>query len=181
MPRFTNSIIQVSEAGDFETQIQKLFNQLRLEATQRPDNFGLFVVDTDKTPKDYNYSNILTDSGSGRITSGLKSLELISVQCSGSDVDNLFLFDNVIYAGSASEFKSADNTALTNLVIANIGLEVIVAALAEITTVGIRDKALKMGRDVKVGNFYPDNYKKYILSESKKLVRLYIQKQNQIS
>ena len=179
MPRFTNSIIQVSEAGDFETQLEKLYNQLRLEANQRPDNFDSVISDTQKTPQDYNYSNILKDSGSGRITSGLKSLELISVTCSGSDVDNLFLFDNVIYAGSSSQFKTADDKTLTNLVIANLGLEVIVAALSDETTADIKEQSLKMARDVKVGNFFPDNYKKYILSEAKRLTRLYIQKQNQ--
>lgn len=180
MPRFTNSIIQVSEVGDFETQIKKLYTQLRLEATKRPDNFNSFIDNISKTEQDYNYSNVIKDSGSGRTSAGLKSLELLSVMCSGADIANLFLFDNVIFAGSPNEFKSANNIKLINLVIANLGLELIVDSLAGNITQNLRDTALRMGTDVKVGNFYPDMYKKYILTESKKLVRLYIQKIKQI-
>lgn len=181
MPRFTNSIIQVSGSGDFETQIEKLYNKLRLESSAAPDNFNNVILISEKTPKDYNYSNILTDGGSGRITSGLKSLELMGILCSGTEVSNLFLFDNVIYVGTISQFKTYNDDKLTELVISNLGMDTIVSELSESTTEAFRNKCLLMGKDVRVGIFSPDTYKKYILAEAKRLTRLYLRKKNQIS
>lgn len=179
MPRFTNSIIQVSGSGDFETQIQKLYNKLRLESSSPPNNLDNVLLSSEKTPKDYNYSNILTDGGSGRVSSGLKSLELLSILCSGTEISNLFLFDNVIYVGTVNQFKTYNDDKLTELVIANLGMELIVSELADSTVEAFRSKCLLMGKDVKVGVFSPDTYRKYIISECKRLTRLYLRKKNQ--
>lgn len=176
MARYTNSIVEVSSLGDFETQIEKLFRQLRAQAVNSPN-----TTDTTfepPTPKqDYQYSSILVDYGNGRITSGFKSLELLSILCSGTLISNLFLFDNTIYTGSAAQFQTASDDTLTLLVLDNLGMTAIIDGLDSELTSTYRNTCLNIGKLVKVGAYTRDTYASYILTESKRLLKIYLRQE----
>ena len=172
MARFTN----VRTDNQTITAIQKLLQQNTLDGSSAlSTNFNNFLKNTNSTPQDYNYSSILTDSGFGRLEAGLKSLELLGLLCSGALLNNLFLFDNVIYHGSVDKFQNATDDQLINLVIVNLGLDVVIATLSDRTTEDFRSVCLRMGRDVKVGVFDPAVYSSYILLNGKALVKIYLQ------
>lgn len=174
MPQYTNSVVEVSESGDFETQINKLYRELLSGSTGKNSVASGSIDPSTIKPQDYSYSNILYDRGNGRITSGLRSLNLLSILCSGTTPQNLFLFDSVVYSGSVHQFKTGTDTALINLVIANLGMETIVINLPESSTTAFKDKCLKMGKDIKVGGFIVETYRQYTLAECKKLTKLYL-------
>jgi len=174
MPQFTNSVIEVSENGDFETQIEKLYRELRNSSVGKNSAESSKIAPSSVKPQDYAYANILYDRGNGRITSGLKSLNLLSILCSGTTPQNLFLFDNVVYAGSVYQFKNLDDTALIALVVANLGMETVVTNLSDQSTLPLRNKCLKIAKEIKVGSFVVETYRQYILAECKKLTKLYL-------
>jgi len=170
-------MVQVSGNGDFETQIQKLFNQLRQQSTDSINNYDNFVAALPTKEEDYTYSNILEDHGDGRISAGMKSLELLSIMCSGTAPGNLFLFDNVVVTGSVNEFKTGSDKQLTNLVIANLGMEIVISGLSTEATASYRNQCLKIAKEVKTGFFDIDAHGKYILRESRRLTKLYLREQ----
>lgn len=175
MARYTNSIVEVSSNGDFETQIEKLFKQLRAQATNAQAKSDV-RFDPEKA-KDYQYSSIIVDNGSGRISSGLKSLELLSVLCSGTSTSNLFLFDNTIYYGSAAQFHAANSDTLTSLTIANLGMSQVIAGLDNNTTAEYRNICLTIGKLVNAGAYTRDKYASYITKESKRLLKVYLRQE----
>jgi hypothetical protein len=176
MPQYTNSMRELSGAGNFESEIDKLFREMMAAATQG-DDVSSHLTSANVTAQDYQYSDILKDRGAGRISSGLKSLDLLSILCSGATPSNLFLFDNVIYSGNVSQIKSATDSELIDIVIANLGMELIVFNLPDTTTFAFKAKCLNIGKDVKVGYFEISTYNTYILSETKRLTRIYLKGQ----
>ena len=90
MLQYTNSFIEVSALGDFETEIQKMYNRLRREAASANSFVVSETAEGDPT-KDYMYSDILADRGRGKISKGLKSLELLAIIRTGTQPANLFL------------------------------------------------------------------------------------------
>ena len=172
MPQFSNQILEVSGGSEFISAVARLLNGQ--QTNSQPENSFANIIAAHIQRADYQFSDIITDEGNGRISAGIKSLDLLSILCAGEPPDNLFLFDNVIFAGSVNLIKSANPTELTDIVLKNLGMFTIVNGLANVTTVEFKDKCLQMGNDVKVGNFFIDKYKTYILSRAKTLTRSYI-------
>lgn len=175
MPRYSNSVVELSALGNFETEIRKLYRQRRAEAERPPINAtNAFAPNLNNVPEDYKFASILIDRGAGRISSGLKSLELLSLLCAGVPPNKLFLFDNVIYAGSATAFASGTDEELTKLVIANIGMTTIVDNLPPSRTANISSVALRIAKTVKSGGYTADMYSAFMRRESKDLTEIYI-------
>ncbi len=122
MLKYTNSFIEVSALGDFETEIQKLYNKLRRDATITSTRFEATPITEQDSTKDYLFSDILADVGRGKISTGLKSLELLSIIRTGTQPSNLFLFDNKIVYGTAASFNTAVSTDLVDIILKNIGM-----------------------------------------------------------
>lgn len=174
MPRYTNSFIEVSALGDFETQIQKLFRQMRNNST-KSSTAQVLSAQAEEIPAEVAYANIIIDNGNSRIKAGLKSLELLSILRSGTAPQNLFLFDNVIYFGSPSDFDTSDTEKLADIVIVNLGMQLVVDFLAEDTVQQFREVCGKIGMLVKTGKYTSDRYSSFITKESRRLVKLYIE------
>lgn len=175
MPIYSSKLTEVSALGDFETEVDKLMRQMRAGRYTTPEEFNQSNIGN---TGDYSYSSILVDNGKNRITSGLKALELISIMVSGTAPQNLFLFDNVIYVGTANDFKTANDSKLVELVLQNIGMSDIVESLSDQTTAQLRDKCLRVANLVKTGNYTSDIYSSYIKKESKRILNLYLENQS---
>lgn len=176
MPTYNNKFVEVSALGTFETEIEKLNRQVRngtLDGTSLTSNIS---VDVDSTkPKDYNYSNILIDNGTGRISAGLKSLELQSIIRSGTEPSNLFLFDNIIFYGTALDYDTTDEQRLIDLVLYNIGMKTIIDSLSDATTSEYKNICLKISKLVRTGNYQSTMYASYIKKQSVILVKKYLE------
>jgi len=177
MALMTTNLKEVSATGDFETQIQRLLRELRTAETGSKSPSKSFIADLQKKPTDYAYANILVDDGNGRITSGLRSLELLSLICSGTSPQNLFLFDSVIYTGSENDFKTANDKKLLQLVLQNLGMETVVSSLSDETTIDYKSFCLRIGNQVKTGTFVAATVDSFMLTESKRLVKLFLKKE----
>lgn len=173
MIKYTTSLRQISASGDLETAIEQLYRRLRTSLNKELSKSSL-QIEQEVTPTDYQYSNILVDNGSGRITSGLKSLELLSILCSGTSPQNLFLFDNIIYYGTVNDFKTKNDVDLIKIIIENLGMTAVINNLPSNITQEYKNICLKIAKLVKTGSYTADKYSAYIKTNSKKLVKIYI-------
>lgn len=174
-PNFANTFTEVTTSGDFETEIDKLLRRLRNNSLTITTESEQSLSDVTPTkPTDFNYSNILVDNGNGRIDAGLKSLELLSILRSGTLVQNLFLFDNIIYHGSPLDFDTTNNEELINLVIINVGMATVIGGLPEETTAQFKDVALDIATLVKNGKYSSDMFANFMRKEARKLVKIYV-------
>lgn len=136
-----------------------------------------YVPDTAEKDKNqlYQKTDTYLDDGTGRVSRGLRGLELLSKLCRGVNPADLFLFNNVIYASSPSAIKEANRDKLIEIVIANLGMTYVVQS-----TMGTHVKeteefmalAYTIGYQVKSGTFNPDQYKTQVLRFAKKLTYL---------
>lgn len=120
----------------------------------------------------YQNSDVFLDSGDGRVSKGLRGLELLSRLCRGVPQSNLFMFNNVIYASSPQAVKSANRDRLIEIVIANLGVAAIVENATPIApgeVENFRTLCHTIGYDVRSGNFQKENYKSRVLRSTKKL------------
>lgn len=175
MLKYTNSFIEVSALGDFETEIQKLYNKLRRDATITSTRFEATPITEQDSTKDYLFSDILADVGRGKISTGLKSLELLSIIRTGTQPSNLFLFDNKIVYGTAASFNTAVSTDLVDIVLKNIGMYDIINN-TEGDFSEFRGICLKIALKVKNGTYTSNIYSAYIKKESKKITKRYLNK-----
>lgn len=174
MPRYTNSFVEVSSLGNFETEIERLYRRIRNRSTDS-STAQVLSSQIDQTPVEVAYANITIDNGNSRTKAGLKSLELLSIIRSGTAPQNLFLFDNVIYFGSPSDFDTGDTEKLADIVIVNLGMQLVVDSLADNTVQQFREVCGKIGMLVKTGKYTSDRYSSFITKESRRLVKLYIE------
>lgn len=176
MPTYNNKFIEVSALGAFETEIEKLNRRVRNGTADSTSLNATDLADIVSTkPTDYNYSNILVDNGSGRITSGLKSLELLSIIRSGTSPANLFLFDNIIFYGTALDFDTTNEKQLIDLVLYNLGMKLIVDTLSERTTAEYKSICLKVAKLVRTGNYEASLYSSYLKRNSANLVKKFLE------
>lgn len=173
MPRYTNSFIEVSALGNLESEIQKLYRQIRNGTAKDDPSIETSTAATDPSTSK-TYANIVIDDGNARIKSGLKSLELLSILRSGTSPQNLFLFDNVIYVGSPVDFETSNEERLVSIVVQNLGMALVVDTLAEETTERFRGVCLKIAMLVKTGKYNSSMYSEYIIKESRRLVKLFV-------
>ncbi len=178
MARYTNNITIFSSNGKFEEEMKKLYKEHieSLTFDKNTENVQTFIL-AERIGKntDYTHSDILKDYGNGRISSGLKSLELISILCSGVSYQDLFLFDRVVYTGNVYNFKNSSDTELLVLVLSNLGMVQYIESLPSNITKEYIDICLKIGKHVKDGTFNLTSYKNYFIKESKKIVKLYLE------
>ncbi len=120
----------------------------------------------------YQNSNIFLDSGNGRVSKGLRGLELLSRLCKGVPSQNLFLFNNVIYSSNPNSVKNANRDELINIVIDNLGLTdtaanaiIIAPSLVE----NFRNSCYQIGYQVRSGVFQKETVESQMLVYGKKL------------
>lgn len=120
----------------------------------------------------YQNSNIFLDSGNGRISTGLRGLELLSRLCKGVPSQNLFLFNNVIYSSNPNAVKNANRDELISIVINNLGLTDTVAnavIIAPSLVENFRNACYQIGYQVRSGVFQKENVESQMLVYGKKL------------
>lgn len=120
----------------------------------------------------YQNSNIFLDSGNGRVSKGLRGLELLSRLCKGVPSQNLFLFNNVIYTSNPNAVKNANRDELIAIVIDNLGLTDTVAnavLIAPTLVANFRNACYQIGYQVRSGNFQKENVESQMLVYGKKL------------
>lgn len=157
-------------------EIDELFRNAKIQNTSSS------ISDVDVTrylnklnsKQDYLFSDILKDSGKGRVSTGLRSLELLSRLCAGADQSKLFLFDNVMYVSSPLTVRNASTDELYKIIYTNLGMSDIISNLPESQLSISRKLFLEIGNLVKSGNFQKENYRFKVLSECKRLTKVYI-------
>lgn len=120
----------------------------------------------------YQNSNVFLDSGDGRVSKGLRGLELLSRLCKGVPAQNLFLFNNVIYSSNPNAVKNANRDELIDIVINNLGLADVTAnavTVAPSLVNNFRDACYQIGYQVRSGNFQKENVESQMLIYAKKL------------
>lgn len=175
MALYSNNITIFSSNGKYEERMKQLYRE-HIEQLTFDKNVQTFILSERIGQRsDYTHSNILKDYGNGRISSGLKSLELISILCAGVSHKDLFLFDRTIYTGNVYDFKNASDEELRSLVLINLGMLQYIESLASNVTQDYTDMCLKIGKHVKDGTFNSLSFKNYFIKESKKIVKLYLE------
>lgn len=117
-------------------------------------------------------SDVYLDSGDGRVSKGLRGLELLSRLCKGVAPDSLYLFSNVIYYADANQVKNANDERLIEIVSVNLGMNFIEAAAEPITPSEVANFRLlckTIGYQVRSGVFKKEDYKSRVLQSGKKL------------
>lgn len=120
----------------------------------------------------YQNSNIFLDQGNGRVSKGLRGLELLSRLCKGVPSKNLFLFNNIIYSSSPNAIKNANRDELVSIVIDNLGLTDTVAnavIIAPTLVENFRTACYQIGYQVRSGLFQKENVESQMLVYGKKL------------
>ena len=117
-------------------------------------------------------SDVYLDSGEGRVSKGLRGLELLSRLCKGVAPDSLYLFSNVIYYSDAHAVKSASDERLIEIISANLGMNFIEAAAEPIApgeVTKFKTLCKSIGYQVRSGVFKKEDYKTRVLQSAKKL------------
>lgn len=158
------------------TEVAAFINGLTFPLNSDDGNTD-YVPDTNERDKDqlYQKTDTYLDDGTGRVSRGLRGLELLSKLCRGVNPADLFLFNNVIYASSPSAIKEADRNKLIEIVIANLGMTYVVQSTMRThakETEEFMTLAYTIGYQVKSGIFNPDHYKTRVLRFAKKLTYL---------
>lgn len=177
MPRYTNNLVVVSSNGKYAAEMNRIYREYinSLEGEYNDTNIRTFVAsERIGQQSDYTHSDILKDYGKGRISSGLKSLELLSILCSGVSHEDLFMFDRTIYYGDVYNFKNSSDEEMLASVLANMGMQIYIDNLPTHTAKDYRDLCLQIAKHVGDGTFVREQYKTYVLKESKRMVKLYL-------
>lgn len=120
----------------------------------------------------YQNSDVFLDFGSGRVSKGIRGLELLSKLCKGVDPNSLYLFNNVIYLSDANEVKKADRTRLIEIVRANLGVTNLIPAAESVSPSTVEEfdnLCYEVGYQVKMGTFREEDYKNRILIRARRL------------
>ncbi|QDJ96506.1 hypothetical protein Xoosp13_320 [Xanthomonas phage Xoo-sp13] len=135
------------------------------------DGYVVPEADTDRTAL-YQNSNVIVDYGDGRVSKGLRGLELLAKLCKGVDPSKLFLFNNVIYASTPGKIKSASNDELIDIIIINLGMELLVNKASQVSQSEVtkfRSLCYTIGYEVKSGTFKRENFSSRVLLATKRL------------
>lgn len=178
MPRYINNINIISSNGRYEEEMLRLYNeQMRnLDIQKSLENVQTFMIgERNAKHADYSYSNILKDYGKGRISDGLKSLELLSTLCSGVNHNDMFLFDRKTYYGTVYDIKNGTQQDLQKIILLNLGMYECITNLPIHVTKDYTKLIDEIGSHVKDGTFDINKYRTYILKESKRLMKIYLE------
>lgn len=168
MARYFDSMGVTTSIPELETELDRLARQLNYGGS--PNGFELSA----NTENSLSYQNILRDSGSGRISSGLNSLELLSHLRRGVNLQDLFLFDATIIHGTVNSFNTSNGDELVNTVLVNVGMLDIFQQLSQSQTANYYNLCLAVANRVKVGSFVAAEFSNVMRRESKKLVNIYL-------
>lgn len=172
MSQIVNNFREISSPGNFESEVERLLRQISNQTISIGGETSFKIAE--KSFSDVDFANILISGTKNRITSGLKSLELISIIRSGTDQRNLFLFDNVIFYGKSSDFDTSDINKLINIVTENVGMSTVINFFDDITTKNFKDLAIKIAMLVKTGKYTSDRYAIPMQIESRTLTKRFI-------
>ena len=155
------------------TELTRYIDSLRFPIDIATSDGGYTVPprDEDKTQL-YQNSAIYADNGNGRVSKGLRGLELLSKLCKGVDPANLFLFNNVIYSSTPQAVKRANSVELIDIIISNLGMTILVQkaeARYPQSTEDFKALCLRIGIEVKAGTFRKEDYSAYALKLTKRI------------
>lgn len=169
MGRYFDSMGVAGTIPQLETELDRFARQLSsaLNPLDAP-----ITVQTDSS--ELQYQNILKDYGQGRISSGLRSLELLSHLRNGVSPQDLFLFDDTIFYGTAQSFSSTNNEELVRIVLANLGMLEVYQGTPEMQRESYRSLCLRVVNKVKAGAFLASEFSAVVRRESKILVNAYL-------
>lgn len=124
-----------------------------------------FTSDEETRSERYTTQSLTYDYGTGRISKGMRGLELLSRLCKGIPRSDLFLFNNVIYYSDPDTVKKADDEGLVSIVSANLGMDVTVQNVSKNDPVYIEYAKIcvSIGKDVQVGVYRKENYSQNLL------------------
>lgn len=154
--------------GQMTTVDEFIKNNYKPEPTAAVTAYQTFYAQV----KTGSYLAYLNDTGEGRISSGLKSLEAITKVLKGVPASAMVLFDQIIYTNPYI-FRESDNDESIIEVIENLGLAqfVIPAGLvSKNVVIDINELSLRISKDVKSGVFTFNKYLNETLRKSKAVV-----------
>jgi hypothetical protein len=114
----------------------------------------------------------LNDTGEGRISSGVLSLQAITKALKGVPIHSLTLFDQVIYT-DPSVFYTNDHTILRDAVYTNLGMTEFVASALIVSPISVNNLNIVVNaiiKDMKNFTFSFDNYINTALAVCKSVV-----------
>lgn len=158
------------------TAVERLINSLNPPNISQPANPTLepVVEDFEKTKRSNNF-DILLDSGSGRISRGLNSLQSISRIISGKSSMGIKSLSNTIIYSNEREVRSATYSQLRTIVLRNLGIENLIEP-ARNENSNFVDNTLaivdRIGKLVQRGEFSSSTYQKEMITRSRVLVNL---------
>lgn len=161
-------------AGDMSAVTQYI-DALQYPLVVKNSSSGSYIVDPPLSEQTqlYQNSDIYLDRGDGRVSRGLRGLELLSKVCKGVNPEDLFMFHNVIYASTPNRIKAASKLELIDIVTDNIGMRYLVDSARKTPTSEDLTKyeslCYRIGTEVKNGVFKRENYSKTMLLLTRRL------------
>lgn len=158
------------------TAVSAYINSLEfpLVVEESADRYAPSPTEREKTHL-YQKSDTYLDDGTGRVSRGLRGLELLSKLCKGVNPADLFLFNNVIYASTPSAIKTATREKLIEIVVANLGMTYVIESIQTSHPKEVEEfysLAYTIGYQVRSGTFESDDYKTRVLHLAKRLTYL---------
>lgn len=156
------------------TSVARYIDTLRFPIVVSQSQTGSYMPDKPKFEQMALYQNadIYADSGNGRVSDGLRGLELLSRTCKGIPIDNLFMFNNTIHSSSADQVKNASDDQLIQIVIDNLGLTFIMSNAKKVSPSLVeefRTVCYRIGYQVRSGTFQKEPIQSTVLMYAKKL------------
>lgn len=133
------------------------------------------AIKNDADAVEYKDDGILYDYGDGRVSKGMRGLELLAKLCKGVNPNDLYLFNNVIYSSDPESIKNASDDELINIVINNLGMFDVVnraSAVASGPVTAYRALCLRVGQQVRSGVYRRGLFAAQIRHQSRKLVAI---------
>lgn len=121
----------------------------------------------------YKDDGILYDYGEGRVSKGMRGLELLSKLCKGVANSDLYLFNNVIYSSNPERVAAANDEELAMIVINNLGMFDVVNRASSVASSAVAEyKTLctRIGYSVRSGVYKKDFLAAQLRRQSRNLV-----------
>lgn len=121
----------------------------------------------------YKDDGILYDYGDGRVSKGMRGLELLSKLCKGVANSDLYLFNNVIYSSNPERVAAANDEELSMIVINNLGMFDVVNRASLVANSAVEEyKRLctRVGYAVRSGVYKKDLFAAQLRRQSRNLV-----------
>ncbi|WAX21623.1 hypothetical protein [Stenotrophomonas phage RAS14] len=123
----------------------------------------------------YKDDGILYDYGDGRVSKGMRGLELLSKLCKGVSNSDLYLFNNVIYSSNPERVAAASDEELSWIVINNLGMFDVVNRASAVATQSVEEYkqiCLRVGYAVRSGIYKKDLFAAQLRRQSRNLVAI---------